>query len=125
MTIIIRESKFQGKELIIFFDTGSPLTIIKRSSIPSGTHHIPTKNPFTLRTAGKEFTINEMCYLSTNLNGKEIEFFAHIVNSDIGTDQMQDKEIDVLVGYLVMEMWGIIIDPQDNHIEVRGMKLVS
>ena len=125
MTIIIRELEFQGKKLVILFDTGSSLTIIRRSSIPEGILHIPAKNPFILRTAGKTFDIRDMCYLSTIIEEKEIDFFTHIVNGDIGVDHISNKEIDIVVGYIVMEIWGIVLDPQKNHIEVRGMQLVS
>ncbi len=58
--------------------------------------------------------------VEVELEGNPFDFEAYPIRR-IGQDET-GKEIDILIGALAMEKWGLTIDPRTGRIDLRRLK---
>ena len=103
------------KSFWALFDTGARSTYV----IEEVAAQLPT---FPLRRAegvalgGRTHRVDRVCLLSCLVEGLQIETLARVL-SEIGTDE-DGKRIEVLVGALTMQEWGIVPVPPDERLDM-------
>jgi predicted aspartyl protease len=98
---IIKEVEIEGKigkaKVKAFFDTGSPLSLIKKE-IAERTQETVKIKPLSMKTPAGEFVIDEVGVWDMKIKGCRMVNLLHVsdkITQDIiiGTDIMQPKEI--------------------------------
>ena len=97
------------------FDSGARNTYLTKAAAANlQTFESPKINPVAL--GGKVHTIKEDCRLVCKINGYDIIDTAFVLDS-IGIDE-EGKTIEVLIGALLMQRWGIILIPEKEEIDM-------
>jgi len=108
--IDIGEKKFWA-----LFDTGARNTYLtKEVAANLQTFIMPDTNPVAL--GGKVHTLREDCRLLCKINGHQIIDTAFVLDG-IGIDE-DGKPIEILIGALLMQRWGIICVPEKETIDM-------
>lgn len=104
-----------NKKYWALFDSGARNTYVTQEvaeNLP--VFKLPQTNPVAL--GGKVHTISEDCRLHCKIQGYNIVDEAFIING-IGTDE-EGKKIDIFIGALTMQRWGIILIPEKENIDM-------
>jgi len=105
------------KKYWTLFDSGARNTyVIKEVALNLPTFKLLGTNPVAL--GGKVHTINENCLLSCKIKGYNISDHAFVLDS-IGIDE-EKKPIEVLIGSLLMQRWGIALIPEKEDIDLSN-----
>ena len=105
-----------GKECRTLFDSGARNTYIVAGAVEGLLRaHLPV--PRSAGLGGKVRQIQEGCYLIGTLEGKPIEVDAYVLD-EIGLDD-DGRPIDILLGALAMQKWGIRLLPQEERLDLR------
>ena len=97
------------------FDTGARNTYVTpgvSSQLP--TFDLPVSNPVSL--GGKVHSINKVINLQCKIKGYHVNTNAFVID-EIGEDE-NGKKIDMLIGALLMQQWGIIPVPEKEDIDM-------
>jgi len=110
--IEIGEKKFWA-----LFDTGSRNTYVTENvSFQLRTDEFETSKPILL--GGKTHSIKKYCDLKCKIKGHEVNTNAFVID-EIGHDE-DGKKIDILIGALIMQQWGIIPVPEKEDIDMSN-----
>lgn len=97
------------------FDTGARNTYVTQE-VSSHFQTDEFESPKPTLLGGKEHSIKKYCNLKCKIKGYEVNTNAFILDS-IGVDE-DGKNIDVLIGALLMQQWGIIPIPEKEDIDM-------
>lgn len=112
---IRKNIEVNGKQFWTLFDTGSRNTYVTEEVAKYlHTYQLPSINPVSL--GGKVHQLNKGCTFICKIEGYDITDDARVINK-IGFDD-SNKEIDVLLGALTMQRWGIIPVPEKEDIDM-------
>lgn len=103
------------KKVWALFDTGARNTYISQElsfGLPTSEFHV--SNPILL--GGRTHNIKKACLLDCKIKGYHVNTNAFVLD-EIGQDE-DGKKIDVLIGALVMQQWGIIPVPEKEDIDM-------
>lgn len=104
-----------GKNYWILFDTGSRNNYIVKeatSSLPI----LKLRTPQYTLISGEEREITEMYFLSCFVHNLPITAYPIVVN-ELGEDEAH-KKIEVLIGALTMQEWGIRPIPDEERLDM-------
>jgi hypothetical protein len=105
----------EGRSCWALFDTGARNTYVAEDIAAL----IPTfglENPESVALGGKTHSISKRCLLSCTVGGLPIWTHARILEK-IGEDE-DGKEIEVLIGALTMQEWGIRPIPDEERLDM-------
>lgn len=97
------------------FDTGAMNTYVVEevaSLLPTVSLEIP--EPVAL--AGRAQQVHKICLLSCLVEGLPIHLEARVL-PEIGTDE-QGRKIEILLGALAMQQWGIVPIPKEERLDM-------
>lgn len=106
-----------GKRCRTLFDSGARNTYIS----PAAAEGLPSKRLAIPRAAGLGGKVRhaaEICVLAGTLEGKRIEMEAYILD-EIGLDD-DGRPIDILLGALAMQKWGIRLIPDEERLDLSN-----
>lgn len=104
-----------GKKYWALFDTGARNTyIVKDAAANLQIFDLPEPNPVSL--GGKIHNVVKCCYMVCKIEGYNVTVLARILD-DIGTDE-DDKKIEILIGALAMQEWGIRLIPEKEMLDM-------
>ncbi|OFY63535.1 MAG: hypothetical protein A3H98_08450 [Bacteroidetes bacterium RIFCSPLOWO2_02_FULL_36_8] len=107
--------EIRNKKYWALFDTGARNTYITQNlSAELPTSEFRVTNPISL--GGKTHTIKKVCLLDCKIKGLNVNTNAFVLD-EIGNDE-DGKKIDVLIGALLMQQWGIIPIPEKEDIDM-------
>lgn len=109
-TIII-----EGRSIWTLFDTGARNTYIVSDiadSLPEKTLAQYEK----VALGGKVHQFNRICIITALIEGKPVWTDACVID-EIGKDE-DEKRIEVLLGALAMQRWGIVLMPEKEEIDM-------
>jgi hypothetical protein len=115
----IRPVRINGRQARALFDTGSIRSYI-RLSLARSCPHVRLRKPVTVGLGGQVLRLRLTCLVEAQLEGHPFDFQAYPVRR-IGSDET-GKEIDLLIGALAMEQWGLTLDPRTGRIDIRRLK---
>jgi len=113
---IVHEIEVDGKKLKALFDTGSMRSYIRSEFRPEITHKV---RPVHVALGGNELILTERCDIVATIEGLEFAFNAYPID-EIG--KIEEGRLDVLIGVLCMEEWGIKLDPTTGVLDFTGLK---
>ena len=114
---IRKNIEINGKNFWTLFDTGSRNTYITKDVAQLlSTFDLPVVNHVSL--GGMVHNIKQVCMLFCKIDGYNIMDEARVLEK-IGKDD-DGKEIDVLLGALTMQQWGIIAVPEKEDIDMSN-----
>lgn len=97
------------------FDTGARNTYVTQEmSLVLPTFEFRVLNPVSL--GGKTHSIKQYCNLECKIKGYHVLTQAFVLD-EIGNDE-DGKKIDILIGALLMQQWGIIPVPEKEDIDM-------
>ena len=111
--------QLNGHKLRALFDTGSFRTYI-REDLAKRLPRFRMPRPVRVGLGGHPRTLKEFCLGVVKLEGLPFELKAFPLKR-IGTDD-QGKEIDMIVGALTMEEYGLIPNPQTGKVALQKLK---
>lgn len=104
-----------GRKYWTLFDTGSRNTyVIKDLAVNLPTFDLPEPNPVLL--GGKVHKVVRYCNLVCKVEGYNVLAHARVLD-EIGTDE-DGKKIEVLIGALTMQEWGIVPIPEKETLDM-------
>ncbi|MBI4947113.1 MAG: hypothetical protein HY840_12015 [Bacteroidetes bacterium] len=107
--------EINGKKFWTLFDTGSRNTYVTEEvAINLLTFDLPKVNPVSL--GGSVHNISKGCILICKIEGYDVTDDARVMKK-IGKDD-DGKEIEILLGALTMQQWGIIPVPEKEDIDM-------
>lgn len=104
------------KKLWAMFDSGARNTYVTKEVAT----HFPTfdlEKPNPVALGGKSHIVTQSCYLQCKVKGFNIDTNARVLES-IGTDE-EEKSIDILIGALTMQQWGIVLLPEQEDVDMK------
>ncbi|MBI4649655.1 MAG: hypothetical protein HY738_24400 [Bacteroidia bacterium] len=97
------------------FDNGARNTYVtKEVSAQLRIGEFESLKPISL--GGKTHSIKKYCDLKCKIKGYEVNTNAFVLD-EIGDDE-DGKKIDILIGALLMQQWGIILIPEKEDIDM-------
>jgi hypothetical protein len=75
----------------------------------------PLPAPRRAALGGRSHEVRHVCLVFADIEGHRMEFQASVID-EIGKDE-EDRPLDVLVGALAMQLWGLRLDPQNEHLD--------
>ena len=112
-----KKIEIEGKPAWVLFDTGSVRSYVRKEFASQ----IRWKTiPFEVGIGGFSFKIDEACALNCKIDGLEFDIEAHPID-DLGEDEQKNR-IDVIIGALAMEKWGLIPDPTTGKIDLTLLR---
>lgn len=110
-----RDVVVAGRNFWALFDTGARNTyVVEDVAALLPTFPVEPAEPVAL--AGRTHQIEKICLLSSLVEGLPIRVQARVL-VEIGTDD-QGKRIEVLLGALAMQEWGIVPIPHEERLDV-------
>ena len=103
------------KKYWAMFDTGARNTYVTpelSSQLPTSEFHV--SNPISL--GGKTHIIKKTCLLDCKIKGYHVNTNAFVLD-EIGEDE-DGKKIEVIIGALLMQQWGIVCVPEKEDIDM-------
>lgn len=110
-----RDVVVEGNSFWALFDTGAMNTYVVEevaSLFPSLRLEVPA--PVAL--AGNVHRVSRLCLLSCLVEGLPIQVHARVI-TEIGADE-QGKRIEILLGALAMQEWGIVPIPREERLDM-------
>jgi len=104
-----------GRDCRTLFDSGARNSYI----VPEVASLVTTSKidqPFRSRLGGSVKEAKETAVLEAEVEGHRISFHAMVID-DIGTDQ-DGTPIEILVGALTMQQWGIRLLPDEEKLDL-------
>lgn len=101
------------------FDTGAISSYI-RADLARSFPRIRLRKPVKVGLGGQVLNLTTVCLLEAELEGYPFDFEAYPVGR-LGRDET-GREIDILIGALAMEKWGLTLDPRTGRIDLRRLK---
>ena len=112
---ICSEIEIGGKPCWTLFGSGAKNSYVARKAAPeTDLRELPTERTVTL--GGKQQTVKQACLLIGRIDGHWIEFQAGVLE-EIGKDD-DGREIDVLLGALATQLWGIRLDLPSERVDL-------
>jgi len=111
---IKREIEIDGQWYWTLFDSGSRNSYVTEEVAA----HLVTDNLAKQQSTalgGKVHQIKQACILKAEIDGHPIDTHARVLD-EIGTDE-NGRCLDVLLGALAMQEWGIRLDLQDEELD--------
>lgn len=97
------------------FDTGARNTYVTQDVA----NNLPTfefKNPEPVSLGGKEHSITKGCWLECSIEGLPIRGHVRLLDK-IGIDE-EGKNIEILIGALTIQEWGIRPIPNEERLDM-------
>jgi len=112
---IRKNIEVSGKNYWTLFDSGARNTYVTPGVADLlHTYDLPSINPVSL--GGKVHHLNKGCTLICKIEGYDVTDDARVLDK-IGYDD-DKKEIDILLGALTMQRWGIVPVPEKEDIDM-------
>ena len=105
----------KGKEFWALFDGGARNTYVVEE-VASLLPTFELERPESVALGGRIHRVEKECLLTCLVEGLPIRVRARII-SEIGSDE-KGKKIEVLIGALAMEEWGITPIPSEERIDM-------
>lgn len=106
-----------GQSFWALFDTGARNTyVVEEVAAPLPT--FPLQRTERVALAGKTHEVERLCLLSCAVEGLPIEVHARVL-SEMGNDE-EGRRIEVLLGALAMQEWGITPVPQEERLDMSN-----
>ncbi len=118
MSRIIKTIEIEGQQGVALFDTGATLTYVVKKFLKD----VPLRSvlrPYKVAIGGREIEVKEFCAIRGKIEGLGFDTEATPVDK-IG--KADGKEIDILIGALTMEQWGIKLDPKNGSLDLTFLK---
>lgn len=104
-----------GRKFWAMFDTGARNTYLtKEASSHLPTFEMTVSNPVSL--GGKTHLITRDCRLECTIKGYNVKSLAFVLD-EICNDE-DGKKIDILIGALLMQQWGIVCAPEKEDVDM-------
>lgn len=97
------------------FDTGARNSYVVET-VASLLPTLPLDRPEPVALAGRVHQVEQECVLRCLVEGLPIRALARVL-PDIGTDE-EGRRIEVLLGALVMQEWGIVPLPREERLDM-------
>ena len=111
---IRRDMTISGQPRWTLFDSGARHSYLVADV--AGTldvKDLPT--PRTTALGAKTHTVRQVCLVFADVEGHPLDFEANVV-AEIGKDE-DGRRIEVLLGALAMQAWGVRLDPQNERVD--------
>jgi hypothetical protein len=108
------EIDVEGRSLWTLFDSGARNSYITRAAA-AGLDVKSLRQPRRALLGGGAHDVNAACLVQAEIEGHPLEFQASVID-EIGTDE-EGRTIDVLLGALAMQLWGIRLDPPNERLD--------
>jgi len=96
------------------FDLGARHSyIVSAAAAALGVQDLPVQRTTTL--GGKMHTVRQVCLVFAEVDGHPLDFEANVID-EIGRDR-DGQRIEVLLGALAMQAWGVKLDPQNERVD--------
>ena len=107
------EITIDGSTFWLLFDSGARNTYVT----PEVAKYLATRSvpPREAALGGKRHAIGQACILIGSIEGKTIDTDGYVID-EIGTDE-DGRPIEVLLGALAMQKWGIRLIPEDERVD--------
>ena len=105
----------EGQNYWALFDSGARNTYVIKD-VASILPTFELKRPHSVRLGGKAHNIQNDCRLECLIDGFAVLANA-LVLDEIGADE-DDKKIDVLIGALTMQQWGIRLNMEEEKLDM-------
>lgn len=119
MARLIRPVQINGRDARALFDTGAISSYI-RANLARSHPRIRLRKPVKVGLGGQVLNLRTICLVEVELEGYPFDFEAYPVGR-LGRDET-GREIDMLIGALAMEKWGLTLDPRTGRIDLRRLK---
>ena len=96
------------------FDTGARHSYITQAA-SEGMELKPLAAPRRAALGGRSHEVRHVCLVFADIEGHRMEFQASVID-EIGKDE-EDRPLDVLVGAIAMQLWGLRLDPQTEQLD--------
>ena len=107
----------EGRPFWTLFDTGARNTyVVEEVAALCLTFSMPRAEPVAL--GGRTHQINRSCVLLASVEGLPIHVQARVL-PEIGRDEL-GRPIQILLGALAMQEWGIIPIPQEERLDLTN-----
>jgi hypothetical protein len=104
-----------GQSFWALFDSGARNTyVVEEVASLLPTFAMARSQPVAL--GGRVHRVERACHLSCEIEGFPVEVDAWVL-PEIGADE-QGKRIEILLGALAMQQWGIALIPQDERLDM-------
>lgn len=107
--------RVKGKDFLALFDGGARNTYVIEE-VSSLLPTFPLEKPESVALGGKTYKVEKDCRLTCLVKGLPIPVQARVL-PEIGTDE-RGKRIEILIGALAMEEWGIIPIPHEERLDL-------
>ena len=104
-----------GKRCRTLFDSGARNTYVS-PEVAEGLPRSHLAVPRHTGLGGRVRIAAEICVLAGALEGKQIEMDAYVLD-EIGSDD-DGRAIDILLGALAMQKWGIRLIPEEERLDL-------
>jgi hypothetical protein len=104
-----------GQSFWALFDSGARNTYVVEE-VASLLLTFPMARPEPVALAGRVHTVERGCNLTCLIDGFTVEVRARVL-PEIGVDE-QGKRIEILLGALAMQEWGIALIPQEERLDM-------
>lgn len=104
-----------GQKCWAIFDTGARNNYITKD-VANNLTKIELKKTQRVNLGGKTHIVFQECVMNSIIEGKSVVGLARILD-EIGIDE-EEKKIEVLIGALTMQEWGIIPVPEKETIDM-------
>lgn len=109
------EIEIKGEKFWTLFDTGARNSyVVPRVAALLATS--PLSKPLRAALGGKVRKLTEAAILDAKIEGRRISTHAMVIN-EIGKDE-DGKSIDVILGALAMQQWGIRPVPDEEKLDM-------
>ena len=107
--------EINGDKFLALFDTGERSTYVtEKVARKLRTDDIGFEQKVLL--GGKEHIVKKYCELKCKLQNLSIITLARVIDN-IGKDE-EGKDIDILIGAITMQEWGIVPVPEEEKIDM-------
>ena len=107
--------KVNGRECWTLFDTGARNTYVVQS-VSSLLTTSKVKRPFRTALGGHMKETTETALLEAEIEGRRISTHAMVID-EIGNDE-NGTPIEILLGALAMQQWGIRLIPEQEKLDL-------
>ena len=114
---IRKNIKINGHDCWTLFDTGARNTYII-FKIAKDLPIFELKNPEPVNLGGKTHHVTKNCWLEAYIKELPIRCHARVLD-EIGKDE-NGKEIEILIGPLTMQEWGIALVPEKEELDMSN-----
>ena len=112
---IRKNIEVDGNKYWALFDTGARNTYVVEE-VAQNFHIEEFQGMEPVSLGGKVHNVNKDCILKCLIEGYRIRYHARVLD-EIGDDE-SGKRIQVLIGALLMQEWGIILIPEEEKLDM-------